>query len=117
MLNHCSVSLRALRSGIGAARLSSAAGGDDNDITGTRTRRYGYDVRPSVHIRASTILGRCFARQGQLREATDAFETAIRAAERYGYKLLQLFGKLGVTQSMYPRALVTHDVAAPLPLL
>ena len=92
----------------------AAAGGVENDITGTTTRRCGYDVRPSVHIRASTILGRCFACQGQLREATDAFETAIRVAERYGYKLLQLFGKLGVTQSTYPSALVKHDVAAPL---
>ena len=56
-------------------------------------RKYGYDVRPSVHISAGTIIGRCLARQGKLEEATDAFETSIRLAERYGYKLLQLFGK------------------------
>ena len=57
------------------------------------SRRCGCDVRPSVHISASTIIGRCLARQGKLQEATDAFETAVRLAERYGYKLLQLFGK------------------------
>ena len=38
-------------------------------------------------------MGRCLAKQGKLKEATEAFEKAIQLAEQYGYRLLQLFGK------------------------
>jgi tetratricopeptide (TPR) repeat protein len=96
--------------GAGASATNSnektAAAGVDEDATGkrARARRFGYDVRPSAHISAGTIIGRCLARQRKLKEATDAFETAIHLAERYGYKLLQLFGKPNARALVYPRA-------------
>ena len=77
-------------SGAAAAAAVAAASGADGSAD---TRARGCDVRPSVHISASTIMGRCLAKQGKLKEAMEAFEKAIQLAEQYGYRLLQLFGK------------------------
>lgn len=69
-------------------------------ITGGQPQARGCDVRPSVHISAYTVIGRCKAKQLRVKEASDAFESAIVTAKKYGYRLLLLFGKSVPSQAL-----------------